>query len=173
MPLRKTYQNELIDALRSMPIEFATVSAFGPKAYAGIVEYTRSPGDDVPGISSEDIGEYASKVVKEWTKVHQVSSGSDSRYLAVLYGEESSGMEEKDKNRLLQQLIQEVDGAADKMSSADEGSGFKSTNAFLRIPVLPNIYDILVYAHRDHDTAIETLHAATEAGFVRLSFPLT
>lgn len=181
MPTRTYFDASLIATLSDWSTQLAAVAAFTPNTYAGIAEYTKFSRDGRCGIASgrlDNLGEDVSTAVKKWIAVHHVRSGSESRYLAVLPRDEYIYMKAKDQDRLLEQLIQEVDGVADSMSSdkdvsedatvspTDQDIGFK---AFWRVPVLPQIYEILVYAHRDHDSAIETLQAVTEAGFVRLS----
>lgn len=39
-------------------------------------------------------------------------------------------------------------------------------DAFLRIPVLPQIYDVLIYAHKKHGSSTATLAQAREGGLV-------
>lgn len=43
-------------------------------------------------------------------------------------------------------------------------------DAFLRIPVLPQIYDVLIYAHKKHGSSTATLAQAREGGLVSLFF---
>lgn len=157
MPDRKSFNEELVDALVSLPFELAAVSAFGPQYYIDMIEHARSPEEDVPGGLPD--------VVKRWAEMQQVMSASDSRYLAVVPREWASNMEANHLQELQKRLIQEVDSITDKLSSIDQGSGF---NPLLRIPVFHQIYDILAYTHRNHETSFDMLRAATEAGFVRL-----
>ncbi|EIM81115.1 uncharacterized protein STEHIDRAFT_162111 [Stereum hirsutum FP-91666 SS1] len=162
MPDRKCFNEELINTLVSLPFELAAISAFGPQWYVDMVEHARSPEDNVPGVLPD--------VVKRWADIQQVISGSDSRYLAVVPRGWASSMEASYLQKLRLRLIQEVDSETNKRPSIDQGSGF---DPFFRIPVFYQIFDILAYTHRNHETSFEMLRAAAEAGFANIAWMMT
>lgn len=86
-------------------------------------------------------------------------------------------MSEKKERSLLEEFSKEVDnditGKTNGRASTDTATGEQAdvmtpAQAFLRVPVLPQIYDILVYAHREHVESTKMLRIVMEAGFVSL-----
>src|SRR5882762_4843933 len=141
MPTRQAFEDAFFQFLKELPLDLAEVSIFKPEAY---IDISRA-------VASGDTSSLPHRV-KFWTSFHHVSSGSRKYNLLILPREPYFNMGAENEERLRNDYIAEVDGdvSSSKVSggsSAGPGSAnpHEATQAFFRIPVVFQLYDILVY----------------------------
>ncbi|TFY73999.1 hypothetical protein EWM64_g10014 [Hericium alpestre] len=171
MPSREAFDDALLHFVGNLPPELKEVSAFMPDAYAEIAQ----------AIEKNDAS-VLSERLRPWTLYHHVRSGSRKYHLLLLPKEAYFNISPDREEKLRNEFIAEVDGEApiSKASSASSSHGSGShgasqpegTTAFLRVPVSPQIYDILVYAHKNHSSTSVTLAEVRQVGIASITWPM-
>ena len=160
MPVRPDYDKALWKFLADLPPELREVSAFAPDVYAGLAQAIEK-GDTTT--LSERVG--------SWVIHHHVRTGSRKYRLLLLPREQYFLIRPEKEEKLRNEFIAEVDGDVFLSKPPSANSQGKQTlregvNAFIRVPVSPQIYDALVYAHKNHATPSATLTQIRHAGIV-------
>jgi hypothetical protein len=163
MPTRQAFEDAFFQFLKELPMDLAEVSIFKPEAYIDIAR----------AVVSGDVSNLPSRV-KFWTSFHHVSSGSRKYNLLILPREPYFNMGAEKEERLRNEYIAEVDGdVSSSKGSGGSSSGTGTTNtheaaqAFFRIPVVFQLYDILIYGHKNHASSSVSLSEIRQAGIVR------
>ncbi|THH16587.1 hypothetical protein EW146_g4079 [Bondarzewia mesenterica] len=171
MPSRQNYDEALFKFLHDLPPELGEISAFSPEAYSDLAR----------AVAEGDTARLSSRL-KSWTQFHHVRSGSRKYHLLLLPREAYFSIRPEKEDRLRNEFIAEVDGETptNKSSVTSTGHGpgqhvinsHEGVSAFLRIPVLPQIYDVLVYAHKNHASSAQTLAQVRQAGVACVTWPM-
>ncbi|KAA1472772.1 hypothetical protein DENSPDRAFT_801551 [Dentipellis sp. KUC8613] len=173
MPSRQAFDEALYQFLSNLPPELKEVAAFTPDVYAEVAQAI-AKGDTSP----------LSERLQRWTSYHHVHPGSRKYHLLLLPREAFFAVSKEKEEKLRIEYIAEVDGdvlASKPSSSATSAhtSGshppantHESSNAFLRIPVSTQIYDVLAYAHKNHHSAAVTLSEIRKVGIANVTWPM-
>jgi len=108
---------------------------------------------------------------------HHVRTGSRKYHLLLLPREQYFAIRPEREEKLRNEFIAEVDGDVflnKPSSSSSQGKQplREGTTAFIRVPVSPQIYDTLVYAHKNHSTPSTTLTQIRQAGIGCITWPM-
>jgi len=160
MPIRHDYDKALWKFLADLPPELREVSAFAPEAYTGLSQAIEK-GDTTT----------LSERVRSWVRHHHVRTGSRKYRLLLMPREQYFAIRPDKEEKLRNEFIAEVDGDVFLNKPPSANSQGKQAlrdgaTAFIRVPVSPQIYDSLVYAHKNHATPSATLTQIRQAGIV-------
>ena len=160
MPIRHDYDKALWKFLAELPPELRETSAFAPDVYGGLAQ----------AIEKGDTSTFSERI-KSWVIHHHVRTGSRKYRLLLLPREQYFAIRPDKEEKLRNEFIAEVDGDVFPSKPASSNSQGKQavregTTAFIRVPVSPQIYDALVYAHKNHSTPAATLTQIRQAGIV-------
>ena len=160
MPIRPDYDKELWKFLTDLPPELREVSAFAPDVYSGLAQ----------AIEKGDTSTLSERV-RSWVVHHHVRTGSRKYRLLLLPREQYFVIRPEKEEKLRNEFIAEVDGdvfLSKPSSSNSQGKQAlrEGATAFIRVPVSPQIYDALVYAHKNHSSTSATLTQIRQAGIV-------
>lgn len=160
MPVRHDYDKALWKFLTELPPELREVSAFAPDVYTGLAQ----------AIEKGDTSTLSERI-RSWVAHHHVRTGSRKYRLLLLPREQYFAIRSEREEKLRNEFITEVDGdvfLSKPSSSTSQGKQAlrEGTTAFIRVPVSPQIYDALVYAHKNHSSPSTTLTQIRQAGIV-------
>jgi hypothetical protein len=160
MPIRHDYDKSLWKFLTELPPELREVSAFAPDVYAGLAQ----------AIEKGDTSTLSERV-RSWVVHHHVRTGSRKYRLLLLPREQYFVIRPEREEKLRNEFMAEVDGdvfLSKPLSTSSQGKQAikEGATAFIRVPVSPQIYDALVYAHKNHSTPSSTLTQIRQAGIV-------
>jgi hypothetical protein len=162
MPIRHDYDKSLWKFLGDLPPELREVSAFAPEAYASLAQTIEKGDTTTP-----------SERVRSWVAHHHVRTGSRKYRLLLMPREQYFAIRPDKEEKLRNEFIADVDGDVFLSKPPSANSQGKQpvregATAFIRVPVSPQIYDVLVYAHKNHATPSATLTQIRQAGIVSL-----
>jgi hypothetical protein len=160
MPIRHDYDKALWKFLTELPPELREVSAFAPDVYAGLAQ----------AIEKGDTSTLSERI-RSWVVHHHVRTGSRKYRLLLLPREQYFVIRPEREEKLRNEFMAEVDGdvfLSKPLSASSQGKQAirEGADAFIRVPVSPQIYDALVYAHKNHSTPSSTLTQIRKAGIV-------
>jgi hypothetical protein len=160
MPTRHDYDKALLKFLSELPAELREVSAFAPEVYSGLAQ----------AIEKSDTSTLAERV-SSWVAHHHVRTGSRKYRLLLLPREQYFSIRPEKEEKLRNEFMAEIDGDVFLNRPSSGGNQGKQAlregaNAFIRVPVSPQIYDTLVFAHKSHSTSATTFTQIRQAGIV-------
>ncbi|KAF8482703.1 hypothetical protein DFH94DRAFT_729031 [Russula ochroleuca] len=166
MPVRHDYDKALWKFLADLPPELREVSAFAPDVYGGLAQAIEK-GDTTT----------LTERVRSWVIHHHVRTGSRKYRLLLLPREQYFVIRPEKEEKLRNEFIADVDGDVFLSKPPSANSQGKQAlregaNAFIRVPVSPQIYDALVYAHKNHATPSATLTQIRQAGIGCITWPM-
>ena len=164
MPSRSAFDESLSAFLSELEPELQETAAFTAETYKCIAS-----GDT--SILSDRL--------RMWASYHHVSSGSNKRFLLIIPRDEFFHIGTPAKERLRADYIARTDGKTGCLDLSTPYSRDKEiveictdgTRAFERIPVQPQIYDVLVYAHHTHESSSLMLAETRRVGVVSTPIP--
>ncbi|KAI6157705.1 hypothetical protein BKA82DRAFT_931443 [Pisolithus tinctorius] len=170
MPDRTLFEEALGQFLTDLPAALRETTAFGPEMYAAVCRSLS--GDSAQNISDR---------LRMWLTYHHVRLGSEKHYLLLIPRDAFFHLLAPEEEILRRDYVAYVDnhseaygttsGSRSENADHDVG-GFEWTRAFERIPVLNQIYDILVYAHRAHGSSSSVLFEARRIGMAGITWPM-
>ncbi|KAJ7054711.1 hypothetical protein C8F01DRAFT_1374311 [Mycena amicta] len=105
--------------------------------------------------------------IRQWTLCHRLGSGSD-RYNLIVAPRDSVFQLPVEKE---QQLLKDFRASLD--NGPAKGTDNQDTEpAFERVPVVNQIYDCLVYAHRGHASSVAVMMEIRRLGFATITWPM-
>jgi hypothetical protein len=167
MPDRGAYEEFLDSFLAGLGPELREVAAFSPEMYMLIHR----------SIVSGDL-ERLSPRIRMWLSIHHACSGSNKQCLLLLPRDEYFNMDPTEEERMRQTYVSRTDRKnvfADLPSlhavphdpdSVPLDSDFERNLVFERIPVQPQIYDIMCYSHDKHLSSYEMMDEIRKLGIV-------
>ncbi|KAH9083775.1 hypothetical protein EDB83DRAFT_2563617 [Lactarius deliciosus] len=166
MPARHDYDKALWKFLSELPAELREISAFAPDVYAGLAQ----------AVEKSDTSTLSERV-RSWVTHHHVRTGSRKYRLLLLPREQYFVIRSEKEEKLRNEFIAEVDGdvfLSKPPSASNQGKQTprEGTTAFVRVPVSPQIYDTLVFAHKSHSTPLTTLTQISQAGIGCITWPM-
>ncbi|KAI6113216.1 hypothetical protein EDD16DRAFT_1602566 [Pisolithus croceorrhizus] len=170
MPDRTLFENALGQFLTDLPVALRETTAFGPDMYAAVCRSLS--GDGVQNMSDR---------LRMWLAYHHVRLGSEKHHLLLIPRDAFFHLLAPEEETLRRDYVAYVDNCSEvfgiasgsRSESVDcDVGGFEWTRAFERIPVLNQIYDILVYAHRAHGSSSSVLFEARRIGIAGITWPM-
>jgi hypothetical protein len=168
MPNRHSFDESLSTFLAQLMPEIRETATFVPDIYAKICRY----------IARGDTSKLPERL-RLWTSFHHVRLGSDRYSLLLKPRDAFFDIGPVEEEKLRRDYVMHIDGKASMPSeahasnqsyakdSAEHGlDPLEWATAFERLPVQPQIYDVLVYAHRAHGTASSMLFEVRRLGVV-------
>ncbi|KAI0268613.1 hypothetical protein BC834DRAFT_645184 [Gloeopeniophorella convolvens] len=166
MPIRHDYDKALLKFLSELPAELREISAFAPDDYVSLARAVEE--GDTSTLSER---------LRSWVTHHHVRTGSRKYRLLLLPREQYFVIRPEKEEKLRTEFIAEVDGDVFLNKPPSTNGQTKQppregASAFIRIPVSPQIYDTLVYAHKSHSTPAATLAQVRQAGIGCITWPM-
>ena len=162
MPSRHLFDETLSKFLASLSPELRDTATFTVETYSDIAR----------AISESRISSLATRQ-QLWVTCHHARSGSAKRHLILLPRDAFYHMNREDEEKLRLNYILQADGEENSEGAkklAENGlSPAQSAAVFERVPVQNQIYDVLVYTHRNHGSSSTMLFEARRIGVVSIS----
>ncbi len=159
MPSRHHYDDTLSKFLAGLTPELRETATFTTETYAEVAR----------AIAEGRITSLANRL-QLWATCHHARSGSAKRHLILLPRDAFYHMNREDEEKLRLNYIMQADGEENSESAkklAENGlSPAQSAAVFERVPVQNQIYDVLVYTHRNHGSSSTMLFEARRIGVV-------
>lgn len=160
MPARHVFDESLIRFVGGLAPELRETATFIPDVYAEVAH----------AIAQGLIAELSPRL-QLWATCHHARSGSRKHNLIVLPRDAYYDMEGPDES-LRASYLALTDGEPVPSKPEESATGPLATldplTVFDRVPVQPQIYDILVYTHRNHSSSSSMLAEARRIGIVRI-----
>ncbi|KAI0330130.1 hypothetical protein GY45DRAFT_1354100 [Cubamyces sp. BRFM 1775] len=157
MPTRHAFEEALLKFLSGLSQELRDTATFPIDVYA-----------DVARAVSENRLSSLPQRLQMWTSCHHARSGSSKRHLILLPRDAFYNMNREDEEKLRLNYVMQADGEENSESAkklAENGlSPLQSAAVFERVPVQNQIYDVLVYTHRNHGSSSTMLFEARRVG---------
>ncbi|KAJ7193480.1 hypothetical protein GGX14DRAFT_478216 [Mycena pura] len=168
MPSRESFDRALADFVNTLGPELRETACFPPEAYATLANCL------LRGTLSR-----LSARLCAWATCHRLCSGSDKLNLVVAPRDAVFQAAAEDEQRMIREYRAAVDGSgrtrassasAQKQDRDDAGAG--ADVVFERVPVGPQIYDCLAYAHRGHASSVAVLMEIRRLGITSITWPM-
>lgn len=152
IPSREAFAAALKAFLDSLIIELRETTCLSPDAYSRVAKC----------LQKGDLRELSERV-RAWADFHRLCSGSERYYVILAPRDSAYAMSEAEFEKARRLNCQRIDSPSRMSEKGDQGEIL-----FDRLPLQPQIYDILSYAHRSHAPLSEMLEEIKELGFVSL-----
>lgn len=159
MPYRHAFDESLSRFVAGLSTELRETATFSANSYAEIAG----------AITEGRVGELSTRL-RVWALCHHARAGSRKHHLILLPRDAFYSMSSAEEERLRANYIVRVDGDANAPAEKPPEGGatsLESAGVFERVPVHDQIYDVLVYTHRNHGSASTMLFEARRIGIVR------
>ncbi|KAI0829676.1 hypothetical protein BC628DRAFT_1057743 [Trametes gibbosa] len=165
MPSRHAFEEVLFKFLGGLSPELRDTATFPAEVYA-----------EVARAVSEGRLSSLSPRLQVWTSCHHARSGSSKRHLVLLPRDAFYNMNREDEEKLRLNYVVQTDGEENSEGAkklAENGlSPLQSAAVFERVPVQNQIYDVLVYTHRNHGSSSTMLFEARRIGMATITWPM-
>ncbi|CDO76721.1 hypothetical protein BN946_scf184796.g15 [Trametes cinnabarina] len=165
MPSRHAFDEALIKFLGTLSQELRDTATFPPDVYAQVAR----------AVSDNHLSSLSPRL-QTWTSCHHARSGSSKRHLILLPRDAFYNMNREDEEKLRLNYVMQADGEENSESAkklAENGlSPAQSAAVFERVPVQNQIYDVLVYTHRNHGPSATMLFEARRIGVATITWPM-
>lgn len=163
MPSRHAFDEALIRFVGGLSTELRETATFILDAYA-----------DIAHAVSEGLISELSPRLQMWATCHHARSGSRKHHLILLPRDAYYNMNRADEEKFRANYVVLTDGEGE-LTSTDQFlennlTPLEATAVFERVPVQSQIYDILVYTHRNHGSSSTMLFEARRIGIVSTLF---
>ena len=166
IPDRRLFDEALHEFLAGVMGELRETACLTPDVYS-LVSHALKAGNNSK----------LSERLHAWVSFHHVCSGSEKRHLLILPRDSIFALETIEAQRLRQDYLAyvedqlQVKATSSPSSMTDSAScGINKETCFERVPVQPQIYDVLTYVHRSHDPPLNMIAEIKQLGFVRFHF---
>ena len=162
MPTRHAFDDALQKFLLGLAAELRETAAFPPEVYA-----------DLARALAEGRAHALAPRLHFWARAHHARVGSAKRALLLLPRDAFFHMNREDEEQLRLNYAVQADGEEHSEQSkklAENGlSPAQSAAVFERVPVQNQIFDVLVYTHRNHGGSATMLFETRRIGMVSAS----
>lgn len=160
MPPRLAFDEALTRFVGDLAPELQLTAAFPPKEYANLTQAL-----------NEGNTKSLSPRLYMWTTVHHVQLGSQKVNRLVLLKETFFHLSAVDQARLRQSYVMHADQDDLGAPGRSRGRDYEELNGewarpFERLPVQPQIFDVLSYSHRAHNSSSSMLKECRRIGIV-------
>ena len=161
IPDRRLFDEALHEFLAGVMGELRETACLTPEVYS-IVSHALKAGNNSK----------LSERLHAWVSFHHVCSGSEKRHLLILPRDSIFAVETIEAQRLRQDYLAHIEeqlqmkATSPSSSMTDSAScGINKETYFDRVPVQPQIYDVLTYVHRSHDPPLNMIAEIKQLGF--------
>ncbi|KAH8828414.1 hypothetical protein DL96DRAFT_1176526 [Flagelloscypha sp. PMI_526] len=181
MPIRTSFNEHLNQMVNTLMPELRETASFGPEMYATIAR----------GLQKNDL-QLLTLRRRTWTAIHHVLSGSSRAWLLLMPRDSVfmyKSAQEQERMRFIYQEKMDItfpsqasrtlkiDPSFDMVTFKDDQYQCMKDDPewmtpFERIPVQDQIYDVLAYAHRRHDSSWEMVVEVRSAGIAMITWPM-
>ncbi|CCM00408.1 uncharacterized protein FIBRA_02438 [Fibroporia radiculosa] len=165
MPTRHAFDEALVRFVGGLSPELRETATFLLDVYAEIAH----------AVSEGSVATLTPRL-QLWTTCHHARSGSRKHNLVLLPRDAFYSMHKSDEEKLRANFIIQTDGEGEPVKQdqlIDERLGSVDPSVvFERVPVQPQIYDVLVYTHRHHGSASTMLSEARRIGIATITWPM-
>ncbi|PFH51980.1 hypothetical protein AMATHDRAFT_57591 [Amanita thiersii Skay4041] len=170
VPDRQIFNDSLDEFLGGIMNELKETACLSPEVYSMICNALET------GDSSR-----LSDRIRAWASFHHVCSGSHHKRLLLIPRDTIFAINSTEVQRLRQMYLTHIDEqisetAAQTAPSHDcreEATDAQWIENFERVPVQPQIYDILTYTHRSHDSPLVMMLETKRLGFASITWPMS
>ncbi|CAK5271207.1 unnamed protein product [Mycena citricolor] len=160
MPLRDAFEVALLRFVAKLMPELKETACFSPEAYATLANCL-----------AKGTVERLSPRIRSWATCHRICSGSDKLNLLLAPRDTVFKLSHEETVKKMSECRIQLDAQAagkniPELDQADPAADFE------RIPVEPQIYDCLVYAHRGHASAVAVLMEIRRLGISSITWPM-
>ncbi|KAJ6625943.1 hypothetical protein B0H10DRAFT_1999573 [Mycena sp. CBHHK59/15] len=167
MPNRDIFDKTLDEFLSKLMPDLRETACLPPDAYATVANC----------LSKGNISRLSTRI-RTWATCHRLCSGSDRSNLILVPRDSVFQLLDEEEERLIKDYRSAVDGTLQSTSSPgrkadkDVMTGVEVPLSFERLPVQPQIYDCLAYAHRGHASAVAALMEIRRLGIASITWPM-
>ena len=164
MPSRHAVEDSLSRFVAGLSPELRDTATFTPDVYADIAR----------SVAEGQVAELSPRL-RMWATCHHARAGSRKSHLILLPRDAFYSMNPVDEEKLRANYIVQTDGEGAVQQAVvkfpeNGGNSLESAAVFERVPVQSQIYDVLVYTHRNHGSTSSMLFEARRIGIV--GYPL-
>jgi len=160
MPGRHAFEESLARFIVNLSPELRDTATFPVDTYA-LLARAVSEGQ-VPDLPQR---------LQMWATCHHARAGSRKHHLLLLPRDAFYNMNPADEEKLRANYIIQIDGDA-RDGGKDSGISLESAAVFERVPVQSQIYDVLVFSHRNHGSTSTMLFEARRIGIATITWPM-
>lgn len=160
MPSREEFDKALDEFLSRLIPDLRETACLPPEAYATLANC----------LSKGNITRLSTRI-RTWATCHRLCSGSDKLNLILAPRDSVFQLSTDEELRMIKEYRSSLDGQQAMPSpgqKADRENNGADAPAFERLPVQPQIYDCLAYAHRGHASSVAVLMEIRRLGIVRV-----
>ncbi|KAF7373625.1 hypothetical protein MSAN_00572900 [Mycena sanguinolenta] len=165
MPSREEFEHALNEFVSKLQADLRETACLPPEAYATLANC----------LSKNNITRLSQRI-RAWATCHRLSSGSDKLNLIVAPREPFFQASPEEQQRMITEYRASLDRPPQSMSSPGQKSDKDNTGAdtlqFERLPVQPQIYDCLVYAHRGHASSVAAMMEIRRMNISSITWPM-
>jgi hypothetical protein len=156
MPARHAFDDALARFLNDLSAELKATAALAPDPYADLCK----------AVAAGDTSALGQRL-HMWATFHHLRAGSKKMHLLVLLRDDKYGIGAEEEEHRRAELALRVDHQwYGKTGEKYADTVPEISDTFERFPVQQQIFDILVYAHRNHGAAAAMLDEARAVGMV-------
>ncbi|KAK2467782.1 hypothetical protein APHAL10511_000077 [Amanita phalloides] len=168
IPDRRVFDEALREFLAGVMGELRETACLSPDTYSLISHAVRA--GNISKLSER---------LDAWVSFHHICSGSDKRHLLLIPRDSIFAVETIEAQRLRQDYrtyideqlqVKVVSSSSPLMDSTS--CGINKETHFERVPVQPQIYDVLTYVHRSHDLPLTMIAEIKQLGFANITWPM-
>ncbi|CAL1707004.1 unnamed protein product [Somion occarium] len=165
MPSRHAFDEALGRFVSGLAQELRETATFPVDSYASISR----------AVSEGTVAELQPRL-RMWATCHHARAGSRKNHLILLPRDAFYNMNPADEEKLRAQYIVQTDGEGGGQHNGQLQDGtsnsLESVAVFERVPVQPQIYDVLVFTHRNHGSTSTMLFEARRIGIATITWPM-
>ncbi|KAJ7699319.1 hypothetical protein B0H17DRAFT_1049427 [Mycena rosella] len=166
MPSRESFDKALEDFLANLMPDLRETACLPPEAYATLANC----------LSKGNITRLSTRI-RSWATCHRLCSGSDKLNLILAPRDSVFQITQDEEQRMIREYRGSLDGPSRSAPSPSQKSDKDSAATseapvFERLPVQPQIYDCLAYAHRGHASSVAVLMEIRRLGIASITWPM-
>ncbi|KAF8192798.1 hypothetical protein K438DRAFT_1829688 [Mycena galopus ATCC 62051] len=162
MPSREEFEQALDEFVSKLQADLRETACLPPEAYATLANC----------LSKNNITRLSQRI-RAWATCHRLSSGSDRLNLIVAPRDPFFQASPEEQQRMIKEYRASLDRPP-QSSSPSQKSDKDSADAqqFERLPVQPQIYDCLAYAHRGHASSVAVMMEIRRMNISSITWPM-
>ncbi|KAJ7161050.1 hypothetical protein C8R46DRAFT_1106358 [Mycena filopes] len=167
MPSREEFDRALEEFLSKLMPDLRETACLPPEAYATLANC----------LSKSNITRLSPRI-RAWATCHRLCSGSDKLNLIVAPRDSYFHLTPEEQYRLIKDYRTSLDRAAPHSSvtssptQKSDKDGTDTQPLFERVPVQPQVYDCLAYAHRGHASSIAVMMEIRRLNITSITWPM-
>ncbi|KAJ6492924.1 hypothetical protein C8R47DRAFT_1013021 [Mycena vitilis] len=161
MPSREEFDQTLEEFFSRLTPDLRETASLLPETYATLANC----------LSKNNITRLSPRF-RAWATCHRLSSGSDKLNLIVAPRDPFFQASPEDQLRMLKEYRSSLDRPSASQKSDKDSVLAMDGQQFERLPVQPQIYDCLVYAHRGHASSVAVMMEIRRMNIASITWPM-